>query len=1049
MHSMINAAFARPVAIIFMLLIILMMGLNSWVNIPKEANPDVEIPVAYVSVSYSGISPNDAEKLLVKPLEKQLRSVAGLDKMTSVASEGYASVTLEFLAGEDIDLVLDDVRKAVDDAKPDLPASADEPTVNEISLALFPILTAALYGNIDERSLVFQARELKDRLEAVDGILEVDIGGDRDEVIEILIDAGAMEAYGLNPSTVIGLVSANNRLVTAGAIDTGAGRLVVKVPGVIDTLEDLNNMPIKIADGTTIHFSDIATVRRAFDDANSWSRVNGQSSIVLDVKKRIGANIIEVVDAAREIIDRDAALIPGDVNVSYLYDDSKTVKTLLSDLGNNVSAAVVIVMVVVVASLGLRNASLVGLAIPGSFLIGISILSFLGVTMNIVVLFSLILVAGMLVDGVIVTTEYADRRLAQKADRKQAYREGALRMSWPIIASTITTLMVFLPLLFWPGIVGGFMKYLPITVIAVLSASLFMALIFIPVLGGIIGKKANSSAQSHRSAPRSYRWILKRALHYPLMVVVAVAGFMVFSFTTYFSAGLGVSFFPDIEPEQAVVQILARGDLAAEERDKLVQNAESRILDLEGVSAKYAKSQPASGQDAVDSIGFIRTVFVDWQERDKASILMDEMRARLDGLAGVEINIQAQQDGPGGGRPIHVEIFNDDLDKAAMATSEVIAIMEELGGFVDITDSRPLPGIEWTIQIDRDQAARHGVSIADIGNMVKMLTKGIDISDYRPDDSDDEIDIRLRFQKAQRNLDRLEELRIPTSNGAYVPLSVFASLIPQPKGGDIQRKNGKRFYYIDADVGEGLLPANKIIELQTALSDKSLSGDSQLAFGGENEDIEETQSFLGSSFALSLCLMMLVLMIQFNSVWQTFVTMSAIILSSGGVFLGLWLMDRPFGVVMSGLGIIALAGVVVNNNIVLIDTFNEYRKKGYSAKEAAFHAGLARFRPVVLTAVTTILGLVPMVFELTIQFADRDVFVGAPSSQWWTDLSSTIAGGLTFATILTLLATPALLVLGANVDSQLSRLKSAIIAKLSRKAKTASAMPLDDGRQTP
>ena len=1033
MHAIIKAAFSRPGAILFMLLIILTVGFNATVSIPKEANPDVEIPVAYASVRYSGISPSDAEKLLVKPLEKQLQSVAGLDKMTGVATEGYASVTLEFLAGEDIDLVLEDVRKAVDDAKPDLPANADEPEVNEISLGLFPILTAALYGNLDERSLVLAARELKDRLEAVDGVLEVDIGGDREEVIEVLIDALAIEAYGLNPATVIGLISANNQLVTAGAIDTGAGRLVVKVPGVIESLEELNNMPIKIADGTTIHFSDIATIRRAFQDANGWSRVNGQSSVVLDVKKRVGANILDVVAASRAIINEGAKQMAGDVKVSYLYDDSKTVRTLLGDLTNNVTAAVVIVMVVVVASLGLRNATLVGLAIPGSFLMGITVLANIGVTMNIIVLFSLILVAGMLVDGVIVTTEYADRRISQRADRKTAYRDGALRMSWPIIASTITTLMVFLPLLYWPGIVGGFMKYLPITVIAVLSASLIMALIFVPVLGGMIGKKGPDKDGARRSAPRLYRWILKRAITYPSMVVIAVAGFMTFAFGAYSSAGLGVSFFPDIEPEQAVVQIMARGDLAAQEKDNLVQQAEDRILNIDGVSAKYAKSGPGGNESPADSIGFIRTVFDDWQTRDKANVLIDDMRSRLDGLGGVDVSITAQQGGPGGGKPIHLEIFNDDLDVAANATAQIVQLMQSMGGFVDITDSRPLPGIEWTVQIDRDEAARHGVSIDSIGDMVKLITRGVDISDYRPDDSDDEIDITLRFQRGQRNLDRLEELRIPAANGTYVPLTVFASLVPQPKGGDIQRKNGQRFYYIDADVEEGILPDKMVADLQAEIDKASIIGQSRVEFGGESEDIAETQAFLGSSFALSMCLMVLILMIQFNSVWQTVVTMSAIILSSGGVFLGLWIMERPFGVVMSGLGIIALAGVVVNNNIVLIDTFNEFRKKGYDARQAAFHAGLARFRPVLLTAVTTILGLVPMVFELTIQFGERSILVGAPSSQWWTDLASTIAGGLTFATILTLLATPALLVLGQNVDRRIASLKQKITAFVRRK----------------
>ena len=1022
MHSIIQAAFKRPGAIIIMMMIIFSVGLNAWNNIPKQAEPDIDIPIAYVSVSYSGISPTDAEKLLVKPLEKLLRSVVGLDEMTSAATEGYASVTLEFLAGEDIDLVLEDVRKAVDDAKVDLPPNADAPKVTEISLSLFPILTAAIYGNLPEKLLLLAARDLKDKLEAVDGVLEVEIGGDSEEIVEVLIDAGAMESYGLNPALVIRIVSANNQLVTAGSIDTGAGRLALKVPGVIETIEDLMNLPIKIGDGTTIHFKDIARVRRAFVDADNRSRVNGESSLVLDVKKRVGANLIEVAEATREIIDEEVALMSGNVKVNYLLDKSKNVRSTLSDLGNNVTAAVLIVMIVVVASLGLRNAALVALAIPGSFLIGIAFLYNMGITLNIVVLFSLILVAGMLVDGVIVTIEYADRRIAQSVDRATAYREGAVRMAWPIIASTVTTLMVFLPLLFWPGIVGSFMKFLPITVICILSASLLMALIFIPVLGGIFGKKASLVGAAHHSAPRSYRWILKRAIQYPIYVVLIISGFMVVSFGGYFSAGLGVSFFPDVEPEQAAIQVLARGDLAADERDDLLRQAEARVLDLAGVSAKYARL----GSDDTaprDSIGSIRTVFDDWQQREKASVLMDEMRRRLKGVVGIKVNIQAEEGGPGGGAPVHIEIFNNNLGQAAQTTNAVVDLMEEIGSFVDIKDTRPLPGIEWTIEFDRDEASRHGVSINALGNMVKLLTGGVSISDYRPDDIDDELDIKLRFPVAQRNLDRLQELRIPTALGDYVPLSVFAKLIPRPRGGDIERKNGKRFYSIDADVKEGLLPATQVETLQSALvKNQAIWGSSSIVFGGESEDIAETQAFFGQAFSLSMCLMILVLMIQFNSVWQTFVTMSAIILSSGGVFLGLWVMGRPFGIVMSGLGIIALAGVVVNNNIVLIDTFNEFRTKGYGAKQAAFHAGLARFRPVLLTAVTTIMGLLPMVFGLTIQFGQRSILSGAPSSQWWTDLSSTIAGGLTFATILTLLATPALLVLGANVDARVKRI---------------------------
>ena len=704
-------------------------------------------------------------------------------------AEGYASITLEFLAGENMDLALDDVREAIDKAKSDLPEKADEPVIYEISLSLFPVLTAAIYGDVPEKLLISRARELKEKIESISGVLEVEIGGDRTEIIEILIDSSALENYGISPTTVIGLVSANNQLVNAGAIDTGSGRLLVKVPGVIETLQQLTELPIKVGEKTNLKFGDIATIRKAYSDTESWSRVNGSGAIVLDVKKRVGANVIEVVEATKKLIDEDIESIQGNTEVSYLYDDSQSVLNLLNDLGNNVIAAVLIVTILIVASLGLRNALIVSLSIPGSFLIGISLIYYSGITMNIVVLFSLILVAGMLVDAVIVTTEYADRKINQSVNKIDAYKQAAIRMSWPIIASTVTTLMVFLPLLFWPGIIGGFMKYLPITIIFVLSASLLMALIFVPVLGSIFGKsKTEEIRRVYKTAPKIYRWLLKRAVNFPLTVVVIVIGFMFASFASYFSAGLGISFFPEIEPEQAVVQVKSRGDLSATEKDKLLQRAELQISGLEGISAAYAKSGPGDGQEAKDAIGRIRTVFDNWQEREKASIIIESMRQKLNKLAGVKINVKAQQDGPGSESPINIEIFDENLDSGAKAVDQIIKLMEEMGGFVDIVDSRPLPGIEWTIVFNRDIASRYGVSISSLGDILKLLTSGIEITDYRPQESDEELDVKLRFQENQRNLNRLQEIKIPTVSGEYVPLSVFANLIPQKMGGDPTQK---------------------------------------------------------------------------------------------------------------------------------------------------------------------------------------------------------------------------------------------------------------------
>ena len=1035
MNALIAAAFTRTSAVVLGFFVLCAVGYAAYVQIPKEATPDVDVGYVYVSVGYEGISPIDAERLLVKPLEKRLRTVEGLNQMTSVASDGYGAVSLEFSAGEDIDRAVDDVRQAVDEAKPELPPESDEPKVNEINLSLFPILTAALYGPVPERQMVLAARDIKDKLEALPGVLEVTVGGDREEILEILVDANAMEGYGLSPAAIIGLVSRNNQLVTAGAIDDGGGRLLVKVPGVIETVDDLVNMPVQVRDGRTVTFGDIAVVRRSFREATGWSRVNGQPAVVLDVSKRIGSNIIEVVESARRLIDEEVPKISTGARVSYLFDESKGVRSLLSDLGNNVGAAIIIVMVVILATLGPRNAILVGLAIPGSFFVGISILNFLGVTMNIVVLFSLILVAGLLVDGVIVTTEYADRRIAQGADRKEAYRIGAQRMSWPIISSTVTTLMVFLPLLFWPGIIGQFMKYLPITVICVLSASLFMALVFIPVLGGMIGKKSVPKGSIAKTAPQFYRRILKRSIRWPVTTMGIVLSIIAVAFFGYGSSGLGVSFFPDIEPEQAQVQVLARGDLSARERDQLVGLAEDRILGTKGVRDFYARSYPSrSGDDRTprDAVGTVRTVFSEWEFRESAETIINNMRKLVADLSGADFNIIKQQDGPGAALPIGLEISGTDLGEIADATGRIVARMESLGGFVDIADSRPLPGLEWTIVTDRDAASRHGVSISDLGLMIRMLTRGVRISDYRPDDSEEELDMVMRFMGDQRNLDRLGELRIPSSNGTYVPLSVFARLEPKPKGGDIERKDGKRYMYVNSSVEPGLLASEQVARLQASLASEPLEQDVQIRFGGEDEDIAETMSFLGSAFLLALTLMTIILMIQFNSGWQTFVTLSAILLSTGGVVIGLWINNQPFGVVMCGLGVIALAGIVVNNNIVLIDTFNEYRSRGYSSPHAAYRAGITRFRPVVLTAVTTVLGLLPMVFQLTISFPERSVLVGAPSSQWWTQLSSSITGGLAFATVLTLIATPALLVIGGGFSLNPRRVGRVIGAPVAR-----------------
>ena len=547
MKSFIDAAFNRSRTVLALLVLLLVSGTISYVTIPKEAEPDVAIPIIYVSMSHEGISPEDAERLLVRPMEKELQTIEGVKEMRSTAGEGHASVLLEFDAGFDSDKALQDVREKVDLAKVNLPADTDEPSVNEVNVALFPVLVVTLAGDVPERTLLTLARDLKDKIEGLREVLEADIAGDREEVVEIEVDPRVLDSYGISYEELINFVWRNNKLVAAGALDTGKGRFAVKVPGLLEGAADVLSLPLKVTEDRVVSFGDVATARRTFKDPTSFARVNGRPAISLEISKRVGENIIETIEQVKAIVETERATWPNGVVVSYSQDKSEDVRTMLSDLQNNVLSAVLLVMVVIVAALGLRTAGLVGLAIPGSFLTGILIIHTLGLTINIVVLFSLIMAVGMLIDGAIVVTEMADRKMAEGMDKGEAYAFAAKRMSWPITASTATTLAAFMPLLFWPGVVGEFMKYLPITLLATLSASLVMALIFVPTLGKLIGKRSPLSEEAMHSLAASeqgelheirgltgmYVRLLERLLAHPLKILLIAVVLLVGVYGAY------------------------------------------------------------------------------------------------------------------------------------------------------------------------------------------------------------------------------------------------------------------------------------------------------------------------------------------------------------------------------------------------------------------------------------------------------------------------------------------------------------------------------------
>lgn len=1022
MFALIDAALSRTRTMMVLLLFVLVSGVFTYITIPKESSPDITIPIIYVSVGHQGISPKDAERLLVRPIEQELRSIEGVKEMTSTASEGHASVMLEFSVGVDLNKAMADVREAVDLAKPKLPTDSDEPTVNEVTLASEePALSVVLYGTVPERAIVQIARQLRDKLESYKQILEVDIAGDREDTVEIIVDPLLMESYGLDQADIYNLIAMNNRVVAAGFVDTGYGRFSVKVPSVFESLQDVLELPVKMDGKKVITVGDVATVRRAFRDADSYARLDGESALVLDVKKRAGENSIETVALIKAVLEeaQQREEWPRNLLIKYTWDQSEDVKMMLNDLQNNILSAIILVVIVIIAILGVRTAFLVGISIPGSFLTGLLVLSVFGLTVNIIVLFSLIMAVGMLVDGAIVVTEFADRRMQEGVPRREAYRDAAKRMAWPITASTATTLAAFAPLLFWPDVTGEFMKYLPLTLIATLAASLVMALLFVPVLGGLIGRPQNVT-QSQREQmvalhdgnyeqatglTKIYYRSLDIALCHPFKILLSAILLAIGVGFTYAKAGLGAEFFPEVDPPFFSVKVRSYGDLSIDEKDVIMRDIESIMLGHDEFESVYTRT---GGED---EIGVIQITPVDWQYRRKVKDIIEELKQETDRYAGVEIEYKFPDAGPPVEHDLVIEMSSRDLADLDAAAKLVRHWADSYPAFTNISDSSNKGGIDWQIDIRREDAARYLADATLVGNTVQFVTNGLKLGDYLPDDSTEEVDILVRYPEEKRDIGRFEQLRVKTPAG-MIPMTNFASITPEEKQDTIRRVDGHRVISVYADIKEGFNLALELPKVDEELRQLPLPASAEFKLRGQNEEQENSSAFLQSAFLVALVFMALILITQFNSFYQAFLILSAVLFSTVGVFAGLLIFQKPFGVIMSGIGVIALAGIVVNNNIVLIDTYNQLRLRGLEKREAILRTGVQRLRPVLLTTVTTILGLLPMVLEMNIDLINQTIEFGAPSTQWWSQLATAVAGGLAFATVLTLVLTPCLLMLG-------------------------------------
>lgn len=1040
MNSIIDAAISRSRMVLLALILILIAGLSTYISIPKEAEPEITIPYIYVSMAHEGISPRDAEQLLIRVMEKELQSIDGVKEMKSTASFGYAAIVLEFETGIDPDQALIDVREKVDSAKADLPDDTEEPHVQEINTTDFPVMIVTLSGDLPDRTLYRLARELSDGIETIPTVLDSRIVGDREEVLEVIVEPLKLESYNISPHELLNTVNLNNRLIAAGGLDTGKGRFAIKVPGLFETAKDVLDLPIKVSgDGNgVVTLRDLTTVKRTFKDPLSFARLNGKNAVALEVTKRAGTNLIQNNLSVRFLVNKIAKQWPNSVEITYSQDKMRFIKLMLTDLQNNITSAIILVMILVVGALGLRSGLLVGVAIPGSFLFGILILSILGLTLNMVVMFALILAVGMLVDGAIVVTEFADRRMCEGLSKKEAYSAAAKRMAWPITASTATTLAAFTPLLLWPGIVGEFMKFLPITLIATLCGSLLMALIFLPTLGAYFGKPSSLNKKtlknieatekgdiySVRGGTGLYIKFLKQCIKRPFTVLFISILLLFAVMKSYSEYGKGIIFFPEVDPDTARVVIHARGNLSVFEKDTIVQKVENLVLKIPDIKTAYTNSgKPAQGSnDSADVIGSIFVEFEDWKNRNiNGKQILQKIRETTYDLPGIIVEVSEPEAGPPTGKAIRIQLTSNDTTALENSVIIINNALKDLSGLVDLQDTRPIPGIEWRLSINRSEAGRYGTDVVSIGNVVKLVTNGIRVGGYRPDDAKEEVDIFVRFPEEFRNLNMIDQLRVLTTNG-QVPIGNFVKRTAEKQLGNITRINTNRTLSVESEVLPGVLADEKVKEIKNILKNTKIPNNVQITFRGQDEEQKAAAKFLTKAFIVALFIMAIILVTQFNSFYHALLILTAVILSTIGVMIGLLIMKHPFSIVMTGVGIITLAGIVVNNNIVLIDTFKILIKNGVEPFEAILRTGAQRLRPVLLTAITTIIGLLPMVTRINIDFATREITFGGPSTDWWVLLATAVAFGLAFATILTLVVTPSLLALGENSNRFFNKL---------------------------
>ncbi len=1012
-----------------------LMGLS---KLAVDAEPDVPFPMITVRVVLPGVSPEDSQRLLIRPLEAELKSLEGLKQMDGIAANSYAVMLLEFNASFDQDKAIQDVIEKVNKARGEFPQEAREPVIEEFNAATLPILVVNMFGDAPERELQRHAKYMQRKIEGMAEVLEARISGERTDLLEAELDPALIEAKGITFDEISAAVARNNALITAGTLQTNTGRFNVKLPGLIEGPDDLADLVIRTGStGAIIRMRDIAKVRRTYKDVDTLARFNGIPSLSIEVSKRQGENILETTDRVKKLVDEVSAGAgwPQTIQIAYSQERKPMINEMVSTLSSSIINAVILVFIVCIAALGIRSALFVGWAVPASFLMALFLFWVNGQTINMMIMFGLILSVGVLVDSAIVIIEYADRKLAEGLPRKEAFQIAGERMFWPIVSSTATTLAAFLPMLFWDAVTGKFMSYLPLTMIYVLIASMFMALIFLPTMGALVGpKKVQSNATLQALAGEDgdplatkgltgvYVRFINRIIRFPILVIIAL-GILLFFIKTLFVASIAgppvkpVEFFTQTPSDQVYILARARGNRTAYDDLEIAQEIERRIEGLAGIESVYSVAGIGAGGASLngpsniptDTVARVYTELLDFADRDGVLTIMDNIRARVSDMPGLLVEVTAADSGPPIGKKIGIQVSSENMADLRAATLKVRAKLEATEGVIEVEDTLPLPGVEWEMVVNRAEAGRLGLDIGRIGAAIQLVTDGTLVGQYRPLDADEEVDIRIRYPYQARGIKNLDKLRIQTREGA-LPLSTVVTRVAKTRQDRIERRNQVPFYAVLANSAKGYATNAQVAELKKWLaSDGLFPASIEIKFLGQEEENAAAADFFQIAAMAIMLMMGIILLLQFNSFYHVFLTLFAVVLSVFGVLLGLSF--YPYiSMILTGTGVIALAGIIVNNNIVLIDTYQRLTKLGYGPVDAAIRTSAQRLRPVFLTTLTTVVGLMPLVLSWNANvFTGEFSTKGSGTSEIWAPISYTIVSGLSFATILTLIITPVLL----------------------------------------